>query len=63
MTREESKMMQGVAILIMIFYHLFNVGEYSNTFVGNLAKANNPVPFYVFFKWLWTILCLFERQR
>lgn len=43
--------MQGVAILLMIFYHLFNThvtNEYQNTILENLAKANNPVPFYVF---------------
>ena len=51
MTREESKMMQGVAILIMIFYHLFNphdAAEYTGTVIGKIAMANNPVPFYVF---------------
>lgn len=50
MTREDSKMMQGVAILMMIFYHLFNphdVPSFSNTVIGNMARASNPVPMYV----------------
>lgn len=50
MTREESKMMQGMAILIMIFFHLFNphdAPEYSGTIIGRMAMGSNPVPFYV----------------
>ena len=50
MTKEESKMMQGVAILIMIFYHLFNphdAVEYTGTVLGHVAMAHNPVPFFV----------------
>ena len=50
MTKEESKMMQGVAILLMVFFHLFTpslVGNYQNTFWGNAARASNPVSFYV----------------
>ena len=46
MTREESKMMQGVAILTMIFYHLFYPNEVN--FLANMARAANPVAFYVF---------------
>lgn len=49
MTRDESKVMQGVAILMMIFYHIFNphdIQEYFGTIVQGLAAANNPVPLY-----------------
>ena len=62
MTKEESKMMQGVAILIMIFYHLFNVEEYHNTVIGHLAKANNPVPFYVFLSG-YGLYCVYLKGR
>ena len=47
MLREESKMMQGVGILSMIFYHLFNPSfhrGYLNTILGNMGRARNPVP-------------------
>ena len=50
MTKEESKMMQGVAILIMIFYHLFNphdASQYTGSVLGRAAMAHNPVPFFV----------------
>lgn len=49
MTREESKMMQGLGILVMIFFHLFEPHmnpEFSNTIIGNMVRAVNPVPFY-----------------
>ena len=49
MTREESKMMQGVGILTMIFYHLFNPSfnhGLSSTVLGNMGRAANPVPLY-----------------
>lgn len=49
MTREESKMMQGLGILVMIFFHLFEPHmnpEYANTIIGNMGRAANPVPFY-----------------
>lgn len=49
MTRDESKMMQGVAILMMIFYHCFNpndIGEFFDSSLQVLASANNPVPLY-----------------
>lgn len=49
MLREESKMMQGVGILSMIFYHLFNPSfhrGYLNTILGNMGRASNPVPLY-----------------
>ena len=50
MSREECKMMQGVAILMMLFYHLFNPNDvpiYADSVLGNIARANNPVPMYV----------------
>lgn len=49
MTRDESKVMQGVAILMMIFYHTFNPNDIQENFgavVQGLAAANNPVPLY-----------------
>lgn len=49
MTREESKMMQGLGILVMIFFHLFEPHmnpEFANTVIGNMGRAANPVPFY-----------------
>jgi hypothetical protein len=49
MTRGESKMMQGVGILTMIFYHLFNPSfhhEYVSTVTGNMGRAANPVSLY-----------------
>lgn len=49
MTREESKMMQGLGILVMIFYHLFEPHmnpEFANTVIGNMGRAANPVPLY-----------------
>lgn len=62
-TREESKIMQGVAILMMIFVHLFNPGlisEYTDTFVGICARGQNPVPLYTFLSGfgLW---CVYSR--
>lgn len=51
MSKEDSKIMQGVAILLMLFFHLFNYNgatEYQGTILGRLAMSNNPVPFYVF---------------
>ena len=65
MTREESKMMQGVAILIMIFFHLFNThvtNEYQGTIIGNLAMANNPVPFYVFLSG-YGLYCVYQTRK
>ena len=50
MAKSETKLMQGVAIMIMIFYHLFNpsdVQNYNDTLIGSVAKVNNPVPLYV----------------
>lgn len=50
MSREESKMMQGVAILIMIFFHLFNPHDstqYTGSVLGRIATGHNPVPFFV----------------
>lgn len=49
MTREESKMMQGLGILVMIFFHLFEPHmnpDFANTIIGNMGRAVNPVPFY-----------------
>lgn len=58
MTKEQSQIMKGVAILLMIFLHLFNspvnvdlchnllfVG--AEPFVLFLSKASNPVPFFL----------------
>ncbi len=45
MTKEDSKLMQGVAILIMIFFHQFGSYSGSDT-LRHLALANNPVPLY-----------------
>lgn len=50
MTRQETNIMKGVAILLMIFYHLFNASEnhlYVNTWLGQIALRQNPVPFYL----------------
>lgn len=49
MTREESKMMQGIGIFVMIFYHLFNPqlnSFYRDTVLGHIGLAANPVPLY-----------------
>lgn len=49
MTREESKMLQGLGILVMIFFHLFEPSmnpEFADTVVGHLGRASNPVPLY-----------------
>lgn len=49
MTREDSKIMQGVAILMMIFYHLFTpslVPAYQGSTIGEWAQVQNPVPLY-----------------
>lgn len=49
MTRDESKVMQGVAILMMILFHLFpwdkQVANFSPVLV-RFSLANNPVPLY-----------------
>lgn len=50
MSQYESNLMKGVAILLMIFFHLFNNlsnPEFTGTFLGNLAQTQNPVPFYL----------------
>lgn len=47
MTRDESKIMQGVAILMMIFFHLpHNVETEFESVLTNFSLANNPVPLY-----------------
>lgn len=49
MAREDSKMMQGVAILMMIFYHCFNPNDIHEAFspvLQTFASVNNPVPLY-----------------
>lgn len=49
MTREESKMMQGIGILVMIFFHLFEPHMnplFKDTVLGNMGRALNPVPLY-----------------
>ena len=41
--------MQGIGIVTMIFYHLFNPSfhsDYTHTLLGNIGKACNPVPLY-----------------
>lgn len=59
MTREQSTMMKGVAILLMLFLHLFNHAENVALtspllFVGDtalvsiMARATNPVAFFLF---------------
>lgn len=58
MTKEESKIMQGVAILLMMYLHLFN--QMTNVdlcqnflyigaipFVNFFSRATNPVPFFL----------------
>lgn len=58
MTREDSLIMKGVAILLMLFYHLFNRMDYVDMchtmicidgipLVHILAKAANPVAFFI----------------
>lgn len=58
MTREESLIMKGVAILLMLFYHLFNRIDYVDMcqtiicidnipLVHILTKAANPVAFFI----------------
>lgn len=59
MNKDESKMMQGVAILLMLFLHLFNSDVRVNTWcssfltIGNdplvfiLSRAANPVSFFL----------------
>lgn len=47
MTHDESKIMQGVAILMMIFFHLpHNVEAEFGPVLTNFSLANNPVPLY-----------------
>lgn len=49
MSRDETKMMQGVAIIMMIFYHLFTFDKKVDTLPATLVgfgAANNPVPLY-----------------
>lgn len=49
MTRNESKMMQGLGILTMVFYHLFNPSfnhGLASTVFGNMGRGANPVPLY-----------------
>ncbi len=43
-------MMQGVAIIIMIFFHVFEPHlntDYAGTLLGNIARTQNPVSFYL----------------
>lgn len=58
MTKEESKILQGLAILLMLFLHLFNRNDnvalcYCLIYIGNepivhiLTKACNPVAFFL----------------
>jgi hypothetical protein len=49
MSKEDSFIMKGVAIMIMLFFHLFEpkVQLYNGTMYAVLARANNPVPFYL----------------
>lgn len=58
MSREESLIIKGVAILLMLFYHLFNRSDYvdmcqSIMYIGDtplvhiLTKAANPVAFFI----------------
>jgi len=59
MIKEETQIMKGVAILLMIFYHLFDQLDVDNQlhnllYIGNvplcyiLSKASNPVSFFLF---------------
>ena len=58
MTKDESKILQGVALLLMVFLHLFNWGANVNLctnlihisgkpIVSLLSRAANPVPFFL----------------
>ena len=57
MSKQESLMMKGVAILLMVFLHLFKINYadlyYSLIYVGNtplaaiIARMANPVPFFL----------------
>lgn len=63
MTRDESKMMQGVAILMMIFFHLFTpslVPEYKGTMIGAWAQVQNPVPLYTLLSG-YGLYCVYRR--
>ncbi len=51
MDKQESLIIKGVAISIMLFFHLFvstSAPQYEGTIWGLLARGNNPVPFFVF---------------
>lgn len=63
MTREDSKIMQGVAILLMIFYHLFHPNFsniYADSLIGNMAMGSNPVSFYLLLSG-YGLYCTWER--
>lgn len=63
MSRDESKMMQGVAILMMIFFHLFTpslVPEYKGTLIGAWAQVQNPVPLYTVLSG-YGLFCVYRR--
>lgn len=50
MDKKESLLLKGVAICIMLFFHLFSIRNshiYDNTIWLTIARANNPVPFYL----------------
>lgn len=57
--------MQGLGILVMIFYHLFNphdASQYADTVVGNLGRSWNPVPLYCLLSGYGLYLVNHERQ-
>ena len=63
MSRDDSKMMQGVAILMMIFFHLFTpslVPEYKGTLIGAWAQVQNPVPLYTLLSG-YGLYCVYSR--
>lgn len=73
MTKQETQIMKGVAVLLMIFLHLFNQMHNvelceSFIYIGNmpfvywLSAATNPVSFFLFFPVTVCILSMFGRK-